>query len=152
MFAHSAYCINPSLSVRAGGLPASRIARHRQPTRLRTASQSRRVVGRLRRRGSSQGPAARRSPFWATHQGAELDLLLFKHGRRIGIELKGFMLTVSRENKLWEIHRRPGQTQSPPGWNSWRTTGCHPCKSRELRSCRQRTSRPANPTPDYLCP
>ncbi|MGA3143452.1 MAG: ATP-binding protein [Verrucomicrobiota bacterium] len=26
--------------------------------------------------------------FWATHQGAELDLLLFKHGRRIGIECK----------------------------------------------------------------
>ena len=26
--------------------------------------------------------------FWATHQGAELDLLLFKHGRRIGIEVK----------------------------------------------------------------
>ncbi len=26
--------------------------------------------------------------FWATHQGAELDLLLFKRGRRIGIEIK----------------------------------------------------------------
>jgi predicted AAA+ superfamily ATPase len=26
--------------------------------------------------------------FWATHQGAELDLLLFKHGRRVGIECK----------------------------------------------------------------
>lgn len=26
--------------------------------------------------------------FWATHQGAELDLLLFKGGRRIGVELK----------------------------------------------------------------
>ena len=26
--------------------------------------------------------------FWATHQGAELDLLLFKDGRRIGIEIK----------------------------------------------------------------
>ncbi len=26
--------------------------------------------------------------FWATHQGAELDLLLFKHGRRLGIEVK----------------------------------------------------------------
>ncbi len=26
--------------------------------------------------------------FWATHQGAELDLLLFKRGRRIGIECK----------------------------------------------------------------
>ena len=26
--------------------------------------------------------------FWATHQGAELDLLLFKNGRRIGIECK----------------------------------------------------------------
>lgn len=26
--------------------------------------------------------------FWATHQGAELDLLLFKGGRRIGIEIK----------------------------------------------------------------
>ena len=26
--------------------------------------------------------------FWATHQGAELDLLLFKNGQRIGVELK----------------------------------------------------------------
>lgn len=26
--------------------------------------------------------------FWATHQGAELDLLLFKKGRRIGVEIK----------------------------------------------------------------
>jgi predicted AAA+ superfamily ATPase len=26
--------------------------------------------------------------YWATHQGAELDLLLFKRGRRIGIECK----------------------------------------------------------------
>ena len=26
--------------------------------------------------------------YWATHQGAEMDLLLFKHGRRIGIECK----------------------------------------------------------------
>jgi hypothetical protein len=26
--------------------------------------------------------------FWATHQGAELDLLLFKDNRRIGVEFK----------------------------------------------------------------
>src|SRR3990172_8371506 len=26
--------------------------------------------------------------FWATHQGAELDLLLFKNGRRLGLEMK----------------------------------------------------------------
>lgn len=26
--------------------------------------------------------------FWATHQGAELDLLVFKNGRRIGVECK----------------------------------------------------------------
>ena len=26
--------------------------------------------------------------FWATYQGAELDLLLFKNGRRLGIEVK----------------------------------------------------------------
>jgi uncharacterized protein len=26
--------------------------------------------------------------FWATHQGAELDLLMFKHGRRVGVEIK----------------------------------------------------------------
>jgi predicted AAA+ superfamily ATPase len=26
--------------------------------------------------------------YWATHQGAELDLLLFKHGRRVGVECK----------------------------------------------------------------
>jgi predicted AAA+ superfamily ATPase len=28
------------------------------------------------------------SYYWATHQGAEIDLLLFKHGRRIGVECK----------------------------------------------------------------
>lgn len=26
--------------------------------------------------------------YWATHQGAEIDLLLFKHGRRVGVECK----------------------------------------------------------------
>ena len=26
--------------------------------------------------------------FWATHQGAELDLLLFRDGRRLGVEAK----------------------------------------------------------------
>lgn len=26
--------------------------------------------------------------FWATHQGAELDLLLFSNGRRLGVEVK----------------------------------------------------------------
>jgi predicted AAA+ superfamily ATPase len=26
--------------------------------------------------------------FWGTHQGAELDLLMFKHGRRVGVEFK----------------------------------------------------------------
>jgi uncharacterized protein len=26
--------------------------------------------------------------YWATHQGAEIDLILFKHGRRIGVECK----------------------------------------------------------------
>lgn len=26
--------------------------------------------------------------FWATHQGAELDLLLIKNGRRVGVEVK----------------------------------------------------------------
>src|SRR6516162_5427362 len=26
--------------------------------------------------------------YWATHQGAELDLLLFKRGRRLGVECK----------------------------------------------------------------
>ena len=28
------------------------------------------------------------SYFWATHQGAELDILLFKNGKRIGVEVK----------------------------------------------------------------
>ena len=26
--------------------------------------------------------------YWATHQGAEIDLLLFKQGRRVGVECK----------------------------------------------------------------
>ena len=32
--------------------------------------------------------ATREAYFWATHQGAELDLLLFHGGKRIGIEIK----------------------------------------------------------------
>lgn len=30
----------------------------------------------------------RNAYYWATHGGAELDLLLFVHGRRVGVELK----------------------------------------------------------------
>lgn len=49
--------------------------------------------------------------FWATHNGAELDLLLFKNGRRIGIECKHqdaprltpSMTTSFRDLKLDEI-------------------------------------------------
>jgi uncharacterized protein len=50
--------------------------------------------------------------FWATHQGAELDLLLFKRGRRIGVECKRMdapVLTPSMrvalaDLKLDELH------------------------------------------------
>jgi predicted AAA+ superfamily ATPase len=45
--------------------------------------------------------------FWATHQGAELDLLLFKGGRRIGIEIKRAdapTITPSMRIALADLH------------------------------------------------
>lgn len=56
--------------------------------------------------------------FWATHQGAELDLLLIKRGRRVGVEIKfadapkitpsmRTALTDLRLDRLWVIY--PGE-------------------------------------------
>ena len=50
--------------------------------------------------------------YWATHQGAEIDLVLFKRGRRIGVECKRMdapVLTPSMrialaDLKLDELH------------------------------------------------
>jgi predicted AAA+ superfamily ATPase len=45
--------------------------------------------------------------FWATHQGAELDLLMFKHGRRVGVEFKRAdapKLTPSMRIALDDLH------------------------------------------------
>jgi predicted AAA+ superfamily ATPase len=45
--------------------------------------------------------------FWATHNGAELDLLLFKDGRRIGVEVKRMdspRLTPSMHIALQDLH------------------------------------------------
>ena len=45
--------------------------------------------------------------FWATHNGAELDLLLFKAGRRIGVEVKRMdspRLTPSMHIALQDLH------------------------------------------------
>ena len=58
--------------------------------------------------------------FWATHQGAELDLLLIKNGRRVGVEVKyvdAAKLTPSMRtaladlklDRLWVIY--PGSTR-----------------------------------------
>lgn len=44
--------------------------------------------------------------FWATHQGAELDLLMLKHGRRIGVEFKRTdapMLAPSMRNAMQDL-------------------------------------------------
>lgn len=44
--------------------------------------------------------------FWATHNGAELDLLLFKDGRRVGVECKRMdapRLTPSMRNALADL-------------------------------------------------
>ena len=60
--------------------------------------------------------------FWATHQGAELDLLLFKNGRRIGVECKRtdaptltpsmrIALTDLKLDRLIAIH--PGTARYP---------------------------------------
>lgn len=60
--------------------------------------------------------------FWATHGGAELDLLLFKNGRRIGIECKRAdaptlttsMQTAMADLKLNELHvLYPGDRRYP---------------------------------------
>jgi predicted AAA+ superfamily ATPase len=64
---------------------------------------------------------ARRAYFWATHQGSELDLLVFHRGRRLGFEVKfsdAPKLTRSMHiaqddldlDSLWVLH---------PGENSW---------------------------------
>ena len=45
--------------------------------------------------------------FWATHQGAELDLLMFIRGRRIGVEVKyadAPRLTTSMRIALDNLH------------------------------------------------
>lgn len=45
--------------------------------------------------------------FWATHQGAELDLLLFKNGRRYGVEIKrqdAPRVTPSMRHALEDLH------------------------------------------------
>ncbi len=44
--------------------------------------------------------------FWATHQGAELDLLLFVNGRRLGVEIKRMdapALTPSMRSALADL-------------------------------------------------
>ncbi len=60
--------------------------------------------------------------YWATHQGAEIDLVLFKHGRRIGVECKRMdapVLTPSMrialaDLKLDELHVvYPGERRYP---------------------------------------
>ncbi len=60
--------------------------------------------------------------FWATHNGAELDLLLFKRGRRIGIECKradaprltSSMRIALTDLKLDELHVvYPGEKRYP---------------------------------------
>jgi predicted AAA+ superfamily ATPase len=62
--------------------------------------------------------------FWATHQGAELDLLLFKNGRRLGVETKRMdapRLTPSMRIALEELRLEqlvvlyPGPRQYPLG-------------------------------------
>ncbi len=51
--------------------------------------------------------------FWATHQGAELDLLLFKDGRRLGVEAKR---DLSAEQTAGRLGAGAGLTPPPhPG-------------------------------------
>jgi len=62
--------------------------------------------------------------FWATHNGAEIDLMLFKNGRRIGVECKRAdapvltpsMRTALADLKLDELHVvYPGENRYPLG-------------------------------------
>jgi predicted AAA+ superfamily ATPase len=77
------------------------------------------VLGRLRRGRSPQGAATGRAYYWATHNGAEIDLVIFKNGRRIGVECKRAdaptltpsMRIALADLKLDELHVvYPGQT------------------------------------------
>ena len=67
---------------------------------------------------------ARRAYFWATHQGSELDLLVFHRGRRLGFEVKFSdapaltrSMHIAQEDleldSLWVIH--PGEGSWPMG-------------------------------------
>ena len=66
----------------------ARAAGHRQPARPRTASEGRRLLGGLCCRGSPQGDSPGRGLLLGYPSGAEIDLVLFKDGRRIGVECK----------------------------------------------------------------
>jgi hypothetical protein len=60
--------------------------------------------------------------FWATHQGAELDLLLFKNGQRLGFEIKRMdapKLTASMKTALADL-RLDALTVVYPGQQSYR--------------------------------
>ena len=105
--------------------------------------------------------------YWATHQGAEIDLLLFKRGRRIGVECKRMdapVLTPSMrialtDLKLDELHvvypgesgmHWPGTSRSCR-WRNWsargRVTSSRMCRYRQTR-CRR--SAAASPTSAYI--
>ncbi len=69
---------------------SARVARHRDHARAGAASQDRGVLGGFLCRIADRATGARPEQcyFWATHAGAELDLLVVAKGRRSGFEIK----------------------------------------------------------------
>jgi uncharacterized protein len=59
-----------------------------QRARSRTSPQGRCLVERLRHRRSVEGTSPDDAYYWATYNDAEIDLLLFKDSKRIGVECK----------------------------------------------------------------
>ena len=75
--------------------------------------------------------------FWATHAGAELDLLMIKDGRRVGVEFKRMdapRMTPSmrtalhdlRLQALYIVYRAIAATHLPKGWKPCRSQPSSP--------------------------
>jgi predicted AAA+ superfamily ATPase len=94
----------PGLEIRA---PAAGFSRHFQG--WRHASQAlavRLTAGRSCPSAGGSGLAPESSWFWATHGGAELDLLVLQNGLRIGVEIKRAdapRLSVSMRQALTDL-------------------------------------------------
>ena len=108
---------------RAAPLPAG------DPFRKRPAGppEKRCVLGRICDRRNDQGDGPDEAYYWATHSGAEIDLVLVKDGRLLGVECKRMdaprmtpsMGTALKDLKLEQIAVvYPGKRALSPGRSS----------------------------------